>query len=550
MRRNHVLAIIAAGALPLATPAIAQVRLDRADPTIAEQTLPRPTVAAEGQPATVVAAPATLARETKVVLPTPRAIIVVGNAKVPTEAFAPALAPFLGRTLDGADLSRLAGAIAAIARQRGYPFASATVEPQSTADGVLRVTLDEGRISAVRVIGASNPLADRLLSRALVTDGPVRQATLERAILEVGDIAGVTVTDSRYVRENGFGILLVTIAQDRATAYAQIDNRGSREIGPLRETMLASLRGVAQSGDDLRLVAATTPLAPHEFAFLRAAYAAPVDLDGGLVTVSASVGRANPGGWLKPLDIVGNSVDAAVAYATPLVRSRVRSIWASVELRALRTDQTLLGGRLRDDRIATATASLNGTSRLGPGTLSGEAAMVVGLPLAGVTHQGDPYASRPDGDARFVSWGYTVGWTAPLAGPLSVALASAGQLASRPLLATAQLGIGGPAFGRAYDYAERTGDRGVVGSAELRASLGRIASLVDRTSLYGFVDGGYVDMLHGGGGGGALASSGAGARLGRGALDGMVEIAFPLNADRYDTGSRAPRLSFRLARSF
>lgn len=229
MRRNHVLAMIAAGALPLATPAIAQVRLDRADPTIAEQTLPRPTVAADGQPATVVAPPATIARDTKAVLPTPRAIIVVGNAKVSTEAFAPALAPFLGRTLDGADLSRLAGAVAAIARQRGYPFASATVEPQSTADGVLRVTLDEGRISAVRVIGASNPLADRLLSRALVIDGPVRQATLERAILEVGDIAGVTVTDSRYVRENGFGILLVTSAGPRDRLCADRQSRLARD---------------------------------------------------------------------------------------------------------------------------------------------------------------------------------------------------------------------------------------------------------------------------------------------------------------------------------
>lgn len=550
MRRNVIRAMIATSAACIATPAAAQVRLDRADPTIAEQALPKPATPPDNVAAPVTIAPAIGAPAPGTPLPTTRAIVVVGNKAVPTAAFAPALIPFLGRELSSDALAQLAGAIATAAREAGYPFASATVEPQAMTDGILRVSLDEGRIAAVRVIGAVNPLADHLLTDTLVTDEPVRRATLERAILLVGDIAGVTVKESRFVRQNGFGILLLTIAQDPASAYVQLDNRGSAEIGPLRATMLASVRGVAQSGDELRLVAATTPASPREFAFLRGAYAAPVDLHGSMLSVSASVGRANPGGWLKPLDVIGDSVDVAVAYRTPLERSRARSLWAGLELRALHTDQTLLGSSLRDDRIATVTGSLNGVMRFGPGVLTSEVAVVGGLPLAGVTHQGDPRTSRADGDARFVTFGYAVDWTAPLTGPFALALASAGQLASRPLLATAEIGVGGPAFGRAYDYAERTGDQGVLGSAELRANLGRIEGAIDRISLYGFVDGGYVDNLRGGVGGGSLLSTGTGARLGYGALDGMLEIAFPLNEDRFDTGSRRPRMSFRLARSF
>jgi hypothetical protein len=30
----------------------------------------------------------------------------------------------------------------------------------------------------------------------------------------------------------------------------------------------------------------------------------------------------------------------------------------------------------------------------------------------------------------------------------------------------------------------------------------------------------------------------------------MIEVAIPLNADRFDTRNRRPRLSFRLSRSF
>ncbi len=477
------------------------------------------------------------------------AIVVDGNQVVPTVAFAPVLVPYLGRDLSGADLSQLAGAVAGIARKEGYPFASATIAIQAMSDGVLHVTLDEGRIAAVRVIGTINPLADRMLTDALVSDAPVRRETLERTILLVGDIAGLTVKESNYVRQNGFGILLVTTVEDRASAYVQLDNRGSAEVGPIRATMLASYRGLAQSGDELGVIVAATPIQPSEFAFLRARYSAPVDLDGGVVTVSGSYGRANPGGALKPLDVIGHSFDVAVGYGRPLLRSRARSLSGAIEFRTLKSDQTLLGTMLRDDRLTTLSAVLNGSTRAGPGVLRGEIAVVGGLPLAGVAHEGDRRTSRSEGDARFVTWGYGLEWSSVLTGPFALALASSGQLASRPLLATAEIGIGGPAFGRAYDYAERTGDQGVLGSAELRANVGR-ASAFDRIQLYGFVDGGYVDNLRGGIGGGSLLSTGTGARVGIGLLNGMVEIAFPLNEDRFDTGTKRPRLSFRLSRNF
>jgi hemolysin activation/secretion protein len=144
-----------------------------------------------------------------------------------------------------------------------------------------------------------------------------------------------------------------------------------------------------------------------------------------------------------------------------------------------------------------------------------------------------------------------VDWAASVAGPFSVALASAGQVASRPLLAVAEIGLGGPAFGRAYDYAERTGDYGIMGSVELRADAGRVVpGIVDRLQVYGFGDAGTVGNRRDGPGGGSLGSAGAGLRGGAGRVDAMVEVAFPIGQDRFDTGNRDPRISVRLARSF
>jgi len=550
MRRELLSLPLCLASALVATGTQAQVRLDRADPTITEQALPLP---AKPVADASLHVEREQAAEPQLDTAPPRiatAIIVDGNQAVPTQQFAPVLVDYIGRDLSRADLAKLASAIAGVAHQAGYPFANARIEPQAMVDGVLHVRLDEGRIAAVRVIGAKNAFADRLLTHALVTDAPVRRDMLERAIMLVGDIAGLTVKDSKYIVQNGFGILLVTAEQDRASVYTQIDNRGSNEVGPLRATVLANYRGLIDAGDEIGLIGATTPTETSEFAFLRLRYSAPIDLSGSMLSVSGSFGRANPGGWLKPLNVVGESVDVGVAYTTPLLRSRAHSLWFGLEFRALHTDQTMLGRTLRDDRIATLTASLNGTSTIAAGTLRGEISVVAGLPIAGVSRQGDALVSRADGDARVVSWGSTADWTRQISDVFSVNLASIGQVASRPLLATAEIGLGGPTFGRAYDYAERTGDEGVMGSAELRADLGRVSDVVDRLQLYGFFDGGYVDNLGNGVGGGSLLSTGTGARLGHGMLDGMIEIAFPVSDDRFDTGNKNPRVSVRVARRF
>lgn len=532
-------------------PAVAQDRLNQADPAIVERALPKPVQPQEQAP-DAPATPAVVAPQASSAVPrVASAIVVEGAPQISRVAFSEALVPFIGRNLSGEDLTDLARAVADVARNAGYPFASAWIEPQVLTGGVLRVRIDAGTVSAVRVIGAINPTADRILSAALVGEQPVRREQLERAIMLVGDLPGVTVRGTKFTRQNGFGILLVTIMQDRASGYAQIDNRGSKEIGPIRSTLLGSLRNLVGSGDELAVIGAQTPFEWSEFAFGRARYTAPIDTDGATLSASVSYGRTHPGASLAPLQVIGKSVDALATYTKPLQRSRARSLWAAIEFRGLRSTQTLLGSELRHDQLATLTGSLTGIYDLGGGTLRGQVSMVGGLPIAGVTHEGTPRSSRSDGDARFVTWGYSVDWSTGLGGKWSLALASEGQLASRPLLATAEIGVGGPAFGRGYDYAERTGDNGVLGSAELRFDAGRLpGGLIDRVQLYASVDGGHVANLRGGRGGGSLLSTAAGVRAGLGKFSGTVEIGLPLNKDRFDTGNRHPRISFRISRAF
>ncbi|WP_260598875.1 ShlB/FhaC/HecB family hemolysin secretion/activation protein [Sphingomonas endolithica] len=551
MRRLLNVVLVGAGLMLSPSHAAGQVRLDRADPTIAEQALPN--VAEKVDPAQAPATMTPSSQETRIGIaptgPHVASAIVIGGAEsaIPSQVFADIIVDYVGKPLLTQDFTDLLSRVSAKARSRGFSFATASISSQDIASGVLRVALDLGRIDAVRVIGTANPYADKLLTTALAGQ-VVRKDTLERAIGLVSDIPGVTVTDTKFVRQDGFGILLVTIAQDRASAYVQLDNRGSKEVGPIRSTILGNLRGVLRSGDEIGVIAALTPVQPSEFAFLRGRYTSPLGSAGSTVTVSGSYGRAHPGASLKPLDVIGTSWDLAMGYSVPILRSRTRSLWANLEVRTLSSSQTLLGTRLRRDKITTLTGTLGGNARAAGGVVRSELAIIAGLPVAGASHQEDALLSRRDGDARFVAGTYSVDWSRKVTKRISVVLASAGQLASRPLLASAEIGAGGPAFGRGYDYAERTGDSGILGSAEVRADLGRVLpTVIDRLQIYGFVDGGYVGNLRRGFGGGSLLSSGSGLRMGKGRLDGMIELALPMNADRFDTGNRRSRLSLRLS---
>ncbi len=531
----------------------AQDQLVRTNPLVIERSLPDPREPVEihNPDAIVRAAPVVDGPQTYLAPRLAVAIVIDGAKEIARGRFSQALVPYIGRELSTADLAALSRTVADVARREGFPFATAWIEPQAMANGVLHVQVDGGTLSAVRVIGHGNFQADRILTRALVTKQPVRRRRLERALALVSDIPGVTVKDTKYIRQDGFGILLVTISEDRLSAYAQVDNRGSKEIGPIRSTIVANARAVFQPGDEASIILAQTPTQPSEFTFVRARYSAPIDADGSLLSASASYGRTAPGASLRPLDLMGVSYDFSAFYSKPILRSRQRSVWGTVEFRGLRSNQTLRGFTLRDDRLATLTASVNGIMQAGSGILRAELHAVNGLPLPGVTHQGDDRISRQDGDARFVMLSYAAEWVAPLAKRVSIALASEGQVASRPLLSTMEIGVGGPGFGRGYDYAERTGDNGILGSAEARFDLGRVVRrVVDRVQLYGSVDGGYVANLRGGNGGGALLSTAAGVRVGRGRLSGTLEVALPLNKDRFDTDNRDPRVSFRLSRLF
>jgi len=138
-----------------------------------------------------------------------------------------------------------------------------------------------------------------------------------------------------------------------------------------------------------------------------------------------------------------------------------------------------------------------------------------------------------------------------------------GQYSLNPLSAAREFGVGGRAFGSAFDSSEIAGEHGVSGRVELRYSTA--LPMVDEIVPGGFLRGTGIQVYAFGDGGeiwqdgsqligqedGRIASAGLGARFNLGAnISGSVEVAQPFIRDVESQGNRDPRVFFELLGRF
>ena len=532
----------------IALPAAAQTKLDRVDPArIERENLPAAATPRASTPHIEVPAPPLPAVPAGSV--SVGAITFAGLQGLAPADFADIIGRYVGRRLSNEDMARLTEDVSARARARGYVFAAARVEPQRLMAGVLTIHYDPGRIDEVRLKGTDNVAVRAALAPLLGRPGRLEE--VERRILLAGDIDGVSVRRSRFLREGTRGVLLVTIAESRVSVRAVADNDSTAPVGPEQVRIDADVNGVLGAADSVSATYVTTPFEPDELQYGRVRYARRVASDGAELSVGGSVASTRPGAYLDRLDLHGTSWSANVGMLQPLWRRRSASLWFRGSLDLREVEQRWAGVRRRSDRIVALRFGLSGNHQAGGGLLRGNVTLSRGLDALGATREGDPLASRRDADSDFTAVQAWLDWTRRLRGPFSLKLSAQGQAASAPLLVAEEIGIGGSAFLRGYDYSERSGDQGIMGSAEVRYDWRNPLGLGRKAQVYGFVDGGSVSNLAGGFGGGSLASGGGGLRADlSSSIDAGFEIAVPLTGPRYETGNRHPRFNIRLLKVF
>jgi hemolysin activation/secretion protein len=542
-------------ALVLAAPALAdeQVPLDRRDPSLATQqaqVLPVPPAAPDAlggatRPASTVDDQVTVAPGVLV-----RAIHVSGDEDIPAAEMAAVVAPFAGHWLTSADMRDLLAAVSGLARAHGYIFAHSSVPAQSLAAGILRVEVDEGHIDEVRLTGARNRAVLSVLE-TLKGHAPTA-SEIERQTMLAQDLPGVVLGQLRYERQGDKGVLFVPVTSNRVSGRAWVDNRGNDALGPLRAQLAVSINRVFSDRDQLSISDLVTPVHPRELNAVFGRYAYQLGNRGTELALFGAYGKTHSGGKWQQSDFTGDSVSAGASIAQPVLRSRKVSLWLNGEFDYFGVDQWAAGTLVRRDRISTVNLSMNGYVPLAGGRLRAGLGVTQGLDIFGSTARRDPLASRPGAGGQFTIAGAWASWAGGIVGPISATFQLTGQVANRPLLAIEQISTGGPVFGRAYDFSERSGDKGVLASAELQAKLiDRSRGLMRSAQIYGFADAGTVANLRNNYGTGPLYSAGLGARATFAAsLRLGLEAAFPIASRRYETGNNSPRFSLILSKSF
>jgi hemolysin activation/secretion protein len=472
------------------------------------------------------------ARQIRFVL---RGIVVSGSSVYSAEQLRTHYEALIGREVSLLEVYGIANAITARYRNDGYVLSQAVVPQQQIRQGVVQIQVVEGRINRVIIRDEGKiPSLQHLLSYAnrLRSSQPLKQQELERYLLLLNDFPGMRVSGVLAPSDvPGTADLILELQYKRIDAYASIDNRGSRFLGPYQGEFSGAFNGVLTTGDRVLYRYVVSLFQPRELQFHEARYQVPVFDQGTILEVWGNFARTRPGFTLRELDIEGESYSWNIRLRHPIIRTRGMNLWVygGFDWRNSRND--VLTATFSDDRLRVirygliyeAVDRLRGVSFL-------EVQVSHGIDTLGARGNSREFG-RPD----FTKVVLDFQRNQQVWGPVTAFFQFTGQYAGTQLLAPEEFGLGGRTYGRAFDPSEKTGDHGFAVAAELRYTIDPFKlpqlDVPVALQLYGFGDWGRVYHIESSTRKTfeSLASAGVGIRFNIGQhLSGQVEGAVPI----------------------
>jgi hemolysin activation/secretion protein len=241
---------------------------------------------------------------------------------------------------------------------------------------------------------------------------------------------------------------------------------------------------------------------------------------------------------------------AAATVAYPLIRSRLLNLQVDGTFDYSDLDTDVLGKPYTRDRLRVLRLGLTyDRTDTWRGVNAGRIAVSQGLDLFNASEPTSDVLSRFYGRSDFTKIGLQLVRLQTLSDDFDLLASLSGQITWDSLLASEQLGLGGPEFGRAYDTSEVSGDKGVAGVLELRYRPSFANVILNAAQFFVFYDVGKVwnvnfEVPQEE----SLASAGAGVRLDLpGKFFASLEVATPLTHVVASEGDKPTRVFFSIA---
>ena len=508
MRTRHPAAAALAAVCALATGAMAQPGPD--SPLIIDRNradrLPPPETAPQQQAPAVPGAPA--ARIDAEAAATPITSVVFDDMTVP-QRVGRAATPFLGQPASREVLGKLAAAMSDAYAKADVALYTIRIPEQRFADGVVHVSVAEGFIENVVINGDTKDRDLELIKaygRALANERPLTRRVLERYLSLMRDVPGLKV-DAQLLRGYAAGgvVLVVTVGFSKDTLSGGFDNRGTKLLGDGEIQATAKLYRLLREGDQTEIVgAAATDL--KRYGYVAVLHSTPIGDDGMRLALSAGYLTTHP----RHTDIRGKAKTAGATLSYPIVRGYKKNLTATAGIDGIDSDNAALGTLIATERTRAARVALAYSDVETKDVLTFSVSVSRGLAILGER------VTAPLSDPTFTKLTARAEYDRQIGRHVVVRVRGTGQYSADPLPAAERLVAGGADYGRAFDSAILTGDRGFAGLAEL-AWRPELPTRWIGSELYGFVDGAKLTLLQRGLFQTTrydLASAGAGVRIG------------------------------------
>lgn len=479
-----------------------------------------------------------------------------GNTVYSSKELMTIFAASLNKTITLADLQNLIQKITVKYRAAGYILSRAILPPQHITNGVVRIQVIEGYINQITYQGKAGSSLSLIkkYTQTITASRPLSLPVLERAMLLANGLPGLTVKSVITPSPKTPAAAKLDIISERQLldGYAMYDNYGSRFLGPHEIAVGGNINSWILPGDQNSLHLANTTQ-HQEMLFEEFVHSQVITSKGTTWSLGTNYTRTQPGFTLESAEIVGQSFSLYSNIDHPFVRSRSENLILHGMANYQNVNSTILGFPFYQDRFRTLGVGLYyDVADRWDGINNIEVDLFHGFPFFGA--QDHALQSRPFGQTVFTKVTLVGSRLQPLFKRTSAYLGINSQYAFNPLLATQQISYGGAQFGRGYEPAEITGDKGLGGKFEIRVDTNPELKFLQSIQYYAFYDEcaiwnintiAQADKL-------SLASTGLGARVTLiPQLTGEVYLAKPLTKevatlDSLQQNSLAARVFFQL----
>jgi hemolysin activation/secretion protein len=463
------------------------------------------------------------------------AVRIVGATVINAGEIAALFDPLRGKDATAAQLRAVLDQVNALYLARGYPLGRAYIPAQVMQGETLIVRVVEGHVGTVIVEADSEKTKAvvQAIAAHLTGEAPLTSKTLQRYMLLIQDIPGITVA-SRFTAmdpETGFATLTIAATIKPVTATFYLDNRTRLSGLPFTPYLIGQFNDVLGLGDQETAMALLSPR-QKDYAFYTVGLSAPVGSDGLALGATASWAQALDTQTLAPYDVRTQTSQLGLTTRYPVIRSTDETLNADAKLYHTHAAYGVLGIALARDNYQAV--QLGGdyvrafSSTLG---LGGNLHLVQGLGASGKgpatrANVRDDF-TKLQGEARLVYQ--------PLE-HVSLIWRATAQYASASLFASEQISFGGLQYGRGFNSAEISGDSGLGFSFQPEYTIPFDLStdgLAKGWSVTPYLFTDYAKAYNRPGNGlpdGELVSAGAGFRLGVSSLMTLtLEADKPLN---------------------